>query len=117
MIQSCDSTDGNIDKPFDVAVKRLIQGDNSTDVEKFYRRETIMLKVMNKLNHKHLIKAIATYTKGNDKYFLFPWANGGNLQDMMKTDRRELDKELIHWVLHQIFGLSDGMRALHRRKI
>lgn len=72
---------------------------------------------MKELNNKHLIKAIATYTKGNDKYFLFPWANGGNLQDMLKSSRGILDKDLVAWVLDQIVGLSEAIKALHEKNI
>ncbi|UKZ48019.1 hypothetical protein TrVGV298_002255 [Trichoderma virens] len=105
----------NTDEPLDVAVKRLIRNDHQTD--KLYQRETNALETMKKLNNNHLIKAIATYTKGNNKYIVFPWANGGNLQHMMETDQRKLDEGLANWVLLQIAGLSDGIRALHSKKI
>ncbi|QYS92815.1 Protein kinase domain-containing protein [Trichoderma simmonsii] len=101
----------------DVAVKRLFQNDQQTDVEKFYNKERQTLETMKQLNNKHLIKAIATYTKGNDKYFLFPWANGGNLQDMLQSNRRTLDRDLIAWVLDQIVGLSEAIKALHDKNI
>ncbi|KAF3065703.1 Serine/threonine-protein kinase ULK1 [Trichoderma lentiforme] len=102
---------------FDVAVKRLFQNGQQTDVDKFYEKERHTLETMKELNNKHLIKAIATYTKGNDKYFLFPWANGGNLQDMLKSSRGILDKDLVAWVLDQIVGLSEAIKALHDKNI
>ncbi|PNP58334.1 hypothetical protein THARTR1_01849 [Trichoderma harzianum] len=102
---------------FDVAVKRLFQNDQQTDVQKFYEKEKHTLETMKELNNKHLIKAIATYTKGNDKYFLFPWANGGNLQDMLQSNQGTLDKDLVAWVLDQIVGLSEAIWALHDKKI
>ncbi|KAK0763517.1 hypothetical protein N5P37_002894 [Trichoderma harzianum] len=102
---------------FDVAVKRLFQNGQQTDVDKFYEKERHTLETMKELNNKHLIKAIATYTKGNDKFFLFPWANGGNLQDMLKSSRGTLDKNLVAWVLDQIVGLSEAIKALHDKNI
>ncbi|EHK39456.1 hypothetical protein TRIATDRAFT_253341 [Trichoderma atroviride IMI 206040] len=72
---------------------------------------------MRSLKKDHLIRAIATYKKGNDRYFLFPWAKGGNLQDMLEKDERKLDKDLINWIVCQIVGLSEGIAALHANNI
>jgi serine/threonine protein kinase len=72
---------------------------------------------MNDLNNKHLIKSIATFTQGSNKYFLFPWANGGNLQQMIETEERELNEDLIRWTLVQILGLCEGIAALHKKNI
>lgn len=101
----------------DVAVKRLFQNGQQSDVDKFYEKERHTLQAMKELDHKHLIKAIATYTQGNDKFFLFPWADGGNLQDMLKSNRGTLDKDLVAWVLDQTVGLSEAIKALHDKNI
>jgi serine/threonine protein kinase len=115
MIQSNEysNTDGSID----VAVKRLPQYNEGTDLENFYRRMKTTLGEMKKLNNKHLIRAIATYTKGKDRCFMFPWANGGNLEAMLRSDQRKVNKELINWVVDQIVGLFEGIMALHGKSI
>ncbi|KKP06993.1 serine/threonine protein kinase [Trichoderma harzianum] len=102
---------------FDVAVKHLLQNDEQTDVEKFFEKERHTLEIMKGINNKHLIRAIAAYTEGNEKYFLFPWANGGNLEHMLQSNRPTLDKALVEWVLDQIVGLSSAIKALHDKNI
>ncbi|KAK4064164.1 uncharacterized protein Triagg1_9143 [Trichoderma aggressivum f. europaeum] len=119
--QHGEQTKGSVDVPadasFHVALKRLLQNDQQTDVKKFYEKEKHTLEMMKKLDNKHLIKAIATYTKGNDRYFLFPWANGGNLEQLLQSKRGTLDKDLVGWVLDQIVGLSEAIKALHDKNI
>lgn len=66
------------------------------------------------LNHPHLIKAIAHYTKGDDHYFMFPWADGGNLRDFWKGEPpRKLDGEFIRWAFDQFQGLAGAIERLH----
>lgn len=105
------------DGSFDVAVKHLLHNGSQTDMKKFYEKEKHTLETIKRLNNKHLIKTIATYTKGNGMYFLFPWVNGGNLQDMLRSNRGTLDKDLVAWVLDQIVGLSTAIQALHGENI
>ncbi|KAL7816096.1 hypothetical protein V8C44DRAFT_356464 [Trichoderma aethiopicum] len=75
------------------------------------------MSVMRNLNNRHLLRAIATYGQGTERYFLFPWAEGGNLQEMFKDDKRELDKQLVSWALSQALGLSGGISQLDGAKI
>ncbi|KAL6835734.1 hypothetical protein J3E69DRAFT_352248 [Trichoderma sp. SZMC 28015] len=103
--------------PCYVAVKRLKQDEQQTDIDKFYKREADTLKTMNGLKNKHLIQTIATYTQGDEKYFVFPWVDGGNLQEMMETVQIQFDGDLICWTVEQILGLCEGIVALHEKNI
>ncbi|KAI4859645.1 kinase-like domain-containing protein [Hypoxylon rubiginosum] len=67
-----------------------------------------------------MVKAIAairttqsTTTKSNF-YFIFPWAEEGNLSDVWRNHHRlDLSEERITWFLKEITELSDAICALH----
>ncbi|EQB52771.1 hypothetical protein CGLO_07577 [Colletotrichum gloeosporioides Cg-14] len=100
-------------KPYiEVAVKFL----NSTaiaDAEKFYGKEMTTLNLMRSLNDDHLIKAIAVYTKGEQRCFVFPWAQGGSLKDFLNRDRPQLNRQLVTWTITQMYGISKAIGKLH----
>ncbi|KAK2612000.1 hypothetical protein QQS21_001965 [Conoideocrella luteorostrata] len=98
-----------------VALKQMSTDNNLTynNVDKFYDRELTTLKTMRDMNHAHLIKAIASYKKGNDRCFLFPWADGGSLEALWKKNRGGFDKDLIPWAITQMTGLSEAIMKLH----
>ncbi|KAL2689152.1 hypothetical protein Neosp_003204 [[Neocosmospora] mangrovei] len=98
-----------------VAVKTLnTQGSAVTDVEKFFTKESDTLEKMKTLNHPHLIKAVATYRKGVDRCFVFPWAQEGSLRDFWRNHSASLDENLVSWTIDQMVGLSDGLKQLHK---
>jgi serine/threonine protein kinase len=92
--------------------------DNNTansDVRKFYDKERTTLELMRKLDDPHLIKAIASYTKGTSRCFIFPWAQGGNLEEFWGSDRSRLDRDLVRWAIDQFTGITKGIMRLHQR--
>ncbi|KAF4884864.1 Serine/threonine-protein kinase RAD53 [Colletotrichum fructicola] len=98
-----------------VAVKSL-KSVNMNDQE--YRdaaeTEADVLEMIRDLEHPHLIKAIAYYTRDDQYYIVFPWAGGGNLRDYWGGEPpRELDAEYIGWVVGQLCGLAGAMERLH----
>ncbi|KAH6953785.1 hypothetical protein BKA56DRAFT_504371 [Ilyonectria sp. MPI-CAGE-AT-0026] len=97
-----------------VALKHFQMQSSFADVGKFYDREKKTLKLMKDLNHEHLVKAIAAFQRGHDKFFLFPWAQGGNLCDFWQTCKDRLDKDLVSWAVRQMRGISEGLRELHQ---
>lgn len=98
-------------------MKKLNERDSpGTNVSKFYVKERDTLEAMRRLNHPHLIKAIAAYKKEFDRYFVFPWAQGGSLRDLWQTDA-SLDENLISWAIDQMAGLSDGLMQLHHTDV
>lgn len=116
MLQSIRSTDCDGDGPIEVALKYLLQDGRPAEREKFYKREMETLQMMNKLNNRHLIKAIATYKKGSQMYFLFPWADGGNLEDLFHKGQGKLDETQANWAFAQMIGLSAGISELNSSK-
>jgi serine/threonine protein kinase len=76
------------------------------------------LERVQSLQNKHLIKLIATCTKKPLFYFIFPWADGGNLKEFWRReDSKPRTPELILWSLQQMLGLVDGLKALHGQNI
>lgn len=102
---------------YQVAVKKLrIEGENPKDVENYFNKEKETLLHMRELRHEHLIEPIAVYERGTvdtEKYFVFPWATGGNLCRFWETDHSTDRSILISWTLRQATGLADGLAKLH----
>jgi len=94
-----------------VAIKETRQRD-------VFEREKENLKRIEGLEHKHLIKLLASCEKGSFRCFIFPWAEGGDLRELWKReDKTPRTQELILWSLEQVFGLIDAVRALHHGNI
>ncbi|KAF6803119.1 tol-like protein [Colletotrichum musicola] len=99
-----------------VAIKELknLLGKSNTEFGQAAQSEANVLVRMRGLNHPHLIKAIAYYTRGLSHVIMFPWAGGGNLRDYWKKDLpRKLDAEFISWAFGQFCGLASAIEELH----
>jgi serine/threonine protein kinase len=94
-----------------LAIKQL----KSDSKQEFQQEEDALYRIQ-RLNHNHLIKVIASFKKGQDYFFLFPWADGGDLQHMWKDPVRNTEHrkpEMIQWVLEQMKGIASGVKELH----
>ncbi|VUC21240.1 unnamed protein product [Clonostachys rosea] len=100
---------------FTVALK-ILKTNQFTNVDKFYEKELITLEEMTKIGHDHLIKAISAYRRGNEKYFLFPWARGGNLRDIWNKESNSAGN-VVTWALRQMVGLTEGISSLHLKNV
>ncbi|CAG9975531.1 unnamed protein product [Clonostachys byssicola] len=103
-----------------VAVKTLRANTNKesgTDTEKFYEIEAETLKKMGALNDAHLIRSVAIYKRGTERCFVFPWAEGGNLDDFWYNYKDKRDDDLIRWAINQMLGLFGGLDKLHEENI
>ncbi|KAG9498341.1 hypothetical protein J7337_011238 [Fusarium musae] len=79
-----------------------------------FEQEKANLELTQSLKHEHLIKLIATCQKGPVCYFIFPWADGGDLRDFWKAnDSKERTQELVLWSLRQMLGIVSAIHALH----
>ncbi|EWZ85482.1 hypothetical protein NW765_007096 [Fusarium oxysporum] len=79
-----------------------------------FEKEKTNLELIQSLKHEHLIKLIATCQKGSICYFIFPWADGGDLRDFWKAnDTIPRSQELVVWSLRQILGIVSAIKALH----
>jgi len=99
-----------------VAVKNLNQPAALSDSEfkSLAEAEADALELIRKLDHPHLTKAIAYYTKGKEHFFMFPWADGGNLRDFWrKPCPSELTYDYIEWIFGQLCGLAGAIERLH----
>ncbi|OAG06763.1 HET-domain-containing protein [Paraphaeosphaeria sporulosa] len=97
-----------------VAVKKLKQMTlTDAEVEIVAGTEVQALETMRILNHRHLVKAIAYYTRGKSHCIVFPWAHWGNLRDIWNTNPPKLDENLLRWVFTQLCGLADAIKTLH----
>ncbi|RKL32493.1 hypothetical protein BFJ72_g10436 [Fusarium proliferatum] len=90
-----------------VAVKEVVN-------DEAFKKEKENLELTQSLKHEHLIKLIATCQKGPVCYFIFPWADGGDLRDFWKgNDSQKRSQELILWSLRQMLGIASAINALH----
>ncbi|KAM0428885.1 hypothetical protein ACHAPT_006685 [Fusarium lateritium] len=89
----------------------------STDLEE-YERELYALRRTQQ--GPHVIELFATFKRGSELSFLFPWAEGGNLSDLMKQWPSQLfapgansSETLTRWISGQCRGIAAGLRHIH----
>jgi hypothetical protein len=81
-----------------------------------FKTEKANLALTQSLNHEHLIKLIAIFQKGPICYFIFPWADGGDLRDFWRAnDAQPRSQELVLWSLRQMLGIVSAINALHAK--
>lgn len=99
-----------VDRPLDCAVKELA----APDCENTFEKESNALACMRKIDHKHLIKCIAAVQKEQRYFFIFPWADGGNLREFWASHDCTLpDTQTMYWAVSQMRGLADALTELH----
>ena len=69
--------------------------------------------MLRKLQHRHLVKLVATCQIRDSYALLFPWASGGNLSDFWVSKNEERTPAFCLWSFRQILGLAGALRALH----
>lgn len=66
--------------------------------------------------NKHIIHNFETFSQGNKTYIMFPWAEGGDLDNFWKTkDTEARSPELALWCLQQMLGLAQALEFLHNQ--
>lgn len=69
---------------------------------------------MREIDHKHLIKCIAAVQKEQRYFFIFPWADGGNLREFWAShDSTSPNTQTMYWAISQMRGLADALAELH----
>lgn len=71
-----------------------------------------MLELIKRFRSDHLIKAIAYYRHDEYHYFMFPWAEYGNLWEFW-DNQASLEKPYLVWVFQQLHGLAAAIEELH----
>lgn len=66
--------------------------------------------------NKHIIQNLETFSQGNKTYIMFPWAEGGDLDNFWKDKNTEArSPQLALWCLKQMLGLAEALEFLHNR--
>ncbi|KAL2875628.1 hypothetical protein SGCOL_009248 [Colletotrichum sp. CLE4] len=104
--------------PAHVAIKEiLVNNDLRQEIEKNYEDERKALSEITDLRHNHIIQRIAAIERGEKRYFMFQWADGGNLREFWKEQNRPtLTSDLVKQAITQLWGLADALHALHNYK-
>ncbi|KUI69597.1 Serine/threonine-protein kinase DCLK3 [Cytospora mali] len=103
-----------------VAIKSIKASEGQLDNgdDQAWEREATALQETADLKHPHLIecKAIIDW-KGTGKYFMFQWADGGNLRDFYNSEQRpELNASFVKQIVIQLVGLADALNKMHNYK-
>ncbi|KAF2720715.1 HET-domain-containing protein, partial [Polychaeton citri CBS 116435] len=113
-------------KTITVALKTLKNiGESRYDIDKEWRREAKAHKQLNG-RRNHIVEGLAAFRqtsgyKKNDKYyFVFEWADGGNLLSFWKENPGPQigsdigrSRERVMSVLTQLRGLADALEGMH----
>ncbi|KAI0401502.1 kinase-like protein [Xylaria palmicola] len=83
------------------------------DGKEDFERERDNLKKIQGLNHRHLIRHIATVEQGEQYYAVLYWADGGNFTNFLKQNTKNRCPELLLWCFEQMSGLTDALVKLH----
>lgn len=84
-------------------------------------KEARALKAIKSLNqgspHPHMIQYLGSMKRGEDRYFMFPWAGEGNLrQSWINIKKQVPQKAVVLEALSQLVGVADCLRLLHDPK-
>lgn len=84
------------------------------DKTKTFLKECDLLYVMRTMNHAHLLRAIAAFTRGEQCGFIMPRARG-SLRTFWETQDPSTYRsdEIISWLFTQLIGITDGLSMLH----
>ncbi|XXH01036.1 geranylgeranyl pyrophosphate synthetase [Hypoxylon texense] len=91
-------------KPF--ALKTL-RSRNPEDFETEFRA---LQKVR---THQHLVPVLAAFNYRGSYYFLFPWADGGNLDKVWRQNQEAITPKPTLWVAQQCYGLATALLHIH----
>jgi serine/threonine protein kinase len=86
------------------------------NTEGAWDREAMALESMNKINSPHIVKCIAAIRRGDNRYFMFPWADGDSLRDFWESKPEQgnkLDEGILHELLQQLRGLANALDMIH----
>ncbi len=82
--------------------------------KKRFEDEADGLEALMNCPNVRLVEALAAIKIGNEYYFIFPWASGGNLLDLWERyPTPKSSKETVKWALREIHALSGAVKHLH----
>ncbi|KAI0550435.1 kinase-like domain-containing protein [Xylaria curta] len=66
----------------------------------------------------HLIQLLTTFYWKNECYLVFPWAEGGSLEDLWQNNSNSpLSKEAVTWISDQCYGVAKGLYQIHEYQL
>ncbi|KXJ96488.1 hypothetical protein Micbo1qcDRAFT_210763 [Microdochium bolleyi] len=86
--------------------------------ERRWEKESRVLKAIKGLKdgycHPHIIQYLGSMRRGSDRYFMFPWAEGGSLRQSWIEKKQQIPTTaLVLEALTQLLGVADGLKLLH----
>jgi serine/threonine protein kinase len=83
-----------------------------------WEREANILAVMNESKHIHIVQCLAAIRRGEHRYLMFPWADGGTLRDFwVRIPKQGPQADLIRQAIVQLRGLADALHGFHSNNI
>lgn len=100
------------------AIKELRESIENESAKRAWEREVKALQRICRLRLPHVVDIAAMIAIGKKQYFIFPWADGGNLQNLWKSrdshhDRSDIAQQRIPDIVEQLVGLTDALKTLH----
>lgn len=90
-----------------------------SDSYKAWKREADALQAIGRGTNKHIVETFAIFNHWKKEYFMFPWADGGNLMDFIRgrnnTDAYR-DPLFVMDIITQLVGLASAIETIHRKK-
>ncbi|WQF87646.1 Putative protein kinase [Colletotrichum destructivum] len=101
-----------------VAVKKFRNDPEAkVNARNAWEEEATTVDKLGSISHKHLIQRMAAFSRGQEYYIMFEWADGGNLEQLWLREPTAKDHKLtgdrIITVLEQLYGLTDALCRLH----
>jgi serine/threonine protein kinase len=64
--------------------------------------------------HPHIVPSIAAIRRGEAHYLMFPWADGGSLQDLWESNPHPpFEAKFVKDIIYQMRGLAGAVATLH----
>ncbi|KAI0100963.1 kinase-like domain-containing protein [Nemania sp. FL0031] len=109
------------DQPVTLALKDIKEitpeDDNKAKTAEKGKREINAHISISKLRHPHIVKLVAAIVRGEKRYMLMEWADGGDLQQLWERNKSpRLSVTLVRDVVIQLRGLVGGLEALHNHE-
>ncbi|KAG6365677.1 hypothetical protein INS49_007288 [Diaporthe citri] len=84
--------------------------------EKKREEFNLEVKALKKIRpNPHLVTLLATFHFKGEYHLLFPWAEGGNLQELWEKHdpQPSIDMGWMTWLAEQCYGLAEGLSHIH----
>lgn len=94
-----------------MAIKKAKNGE---ELAAFFDKEVNNLLKIRDYKQTHVVKPIAAYQIHDDRFLVFPWAAGGNLDAYWRRHKTlRHDYERLKWLFGQMAGLFAALRYIH----